>query len=449
MTSSSSSLSPALSMVHRSGGVRPVVVLLALTLAMAGVAGCAQAKPLAAPSAAGPANTGGLVLSTGFSDASQLGRPAPTGIRTTFGPVVDAAGQNLVGITRLAAGEQHSLALRRDGRVLSWGANDDGQLGNGSRAASAHPAYVRAPDGAPGQLTGIIDIAADSNTSVALRKDGTVVVWGRDNSGQRGNADITPDPLTPSVVLNPTGSGPLTGIRAVSVDGGSELALTDKGTVLGWGDNTYGQLGSSAPAVAKLPVAVTGAGRAPLTGVRAIAIGGQHSVALLGNGHVVAWGRNEVNQLGDGTSTGRNIPREVLIAPGKPLTGATEISSAEKHTLALLKNGTAVGWGRNNGGQLGDGTLKTRAYATQVRGRGKDPKLVGVQHVVAGEGYSVAVLTNGTIMTWGANGRGQLASGDRTDRSKPGLVTVENGVPPPSWVTAIGAGRRHLLIALR
>lgn len=447
MTASSSSLSPTLSAVLHSSGVRSAVALLAL--AVVGVAGCAQADPLAAPGTTGPSNTGGLVLSTGFSDASQLGRSAPTGIRTSFGPVVTSAGQNLVGVVRLAAGEQHSLALGHDGRVLAWGANDDGQLGNGSRGPSATPAYVRAPDGAPGQLTGVTDIAADSNTSVALRKDGTVVVWGRDNSGQRGNADITPDPLTPSVVLNPSGTGPLTGVRAISVDGGSELALTDQGTVLGWGDNTYGQLGSSAPAVAKLPVAITGAGRAPLTGVRAIAIGGQHSVALLGDGRVVAWGRNEVNQLGDGTTTGRNIPREVLVAPGKPLTGATEISSAEKHTLALLKDGTVVGWGRNNGGQLGDGTLKTRAFATQVRGRGKDPKLVGVQHVVAGEGYSVAVLTNGTIMTWGANGRGQLATGDRSDRSKPGPVTVENGVPPPSWVTAIGAGRRHLLIALR
>ncbi|QNE22023.1 chromosome condensation regulator RCC1 [Kribbella qitaiheensis] len=447
MTSSSSSPFPTAAILHRSGGVRSAVALLAL--AVVGMSGCAQAEPLAAPSAAGPANTGGLVLSTGFSDASQLGRSAPTGIRTSFGPVVDSAGQNLVGIVHLAAGEQHSLALRHDGRVLSWGANDDGQLGNGSRAATAQPAYVRAPDGAPGQLTGVTDIAADSNTSVALRKDGTVVVWGRDNSGQRGNADITPDPLTPSVVLNPTASGPLTGVRAISVDGGSELALTDQGTVLGWGDNTYGQLGSSAPAVAKLPVVVTGAGRAPLTGVRAVAIGGQHAVALLGNGHVVAWGRNEVNQLGDGTATARNFAREVLMAPGRPLTGAIEISTAEKHTLALLKDGTVVGWGRNNGGQLGDGTLKTRAYATQVRGRGKDPKLVGVQHVVAGEGYSVAVLTDGTMMTWGANGRGQLATSDRTDRSKPGPVTVENGVPPPSWVTAIGAGRRHLLIALR
>jgi alpha-tubulin suppressor-like RCC1 family protein len=428
---------------------RVAVAVLVLAAALTALTGCAKAQPLAAPSAPGPANTGGLVLSSGFSDASQLGRSAPTGIRTSFGPVLDSAGANLVGVVDLAAGEQHSLALSHDGRVLAWGANDDAQLGNGTRAPSSYPQFVRAPDGAPGQLSGVIDIAADSNTSVALRKDGTIVVWGRANSGQRGNADTTADPMTPSVVLNPGGTGPLTGVRAISVDGGSELALTDQGTVLGWGDNTFGQLGTSAPRVAKLPVLITGAGKAPLTGVRGIAIGGQHSVALLGNGHVVSWGRNEVNQLGDGTSTGRNVPQQVLIGPGRPLTDAIEISSAEKHTLALLKDGSVVGWGRNNGGQLGDGSLKTRAFATTVRGRATDPKLLGVQHIVAGEGYSVAVLQNGIIMTWGANGRGQLATGDRADRSKPGPVTVENGVPPPSWVTAVGAGRRHLLIALR
>ncbi|TWD83274.1 alpha-tubulin suppressor-like RCC1 family protein [Kribbella amoyensis] len=428
--------------------VRSCLGALGLVTAVA-LAGCAEAQPLAGPTAAGPVNTGGLVLSTGFSDAGQLGRSAPTGIRTGFGPVVDVNGTNLVGVVDLAAGEQHSLALLHDGRVLAWGANEDAQLGIGTRAPTEVPTLVRAPEGGPGTLTGVVEIAADSNTSVALRKDGTVVVWGRANSGQRGNAETSSDPLTPSIVLNPSGSAPLTGVRAISVDGGTELALTDQGTVLGWGDNTYGQLGTSAPLVAKLPVPITGKDRAPLTGVRAIAIGGQHSVALLGDGRVVAWGRNEVHQLGDGGRVDRSEPQEVLVSPGQPLSGATEISSAEKHTLALLKDGTVVAWGRNTGGQLGEGTMKSRSYATPVRGQGKDDKLQDVSHVIAGEGYSVAVMQNGAILTWGANGRGQLATGDRTDRRKPGPITVENGVPPPNWVTAVGAGRRHLLIALR
>jgi alpha-tubulin suppressor-like RCC1 family protein len=429
--------------------LRTTLAVLTLALTTAGLTSCAKAQPLAAPSAAGPATTGGLVLSTGFSDSGQLGRSAPTGIRTSFGPVLDKDGANLVNAVDLAAGEQHSLALLHDGRVVAWGANTDGQLGNGTRAASAVPVFVKAPNGTNGQLTGVTDLAADSNTSVALRKDGTVVVWGRANSGQRGTGASLTDPLIPSVVLNPEGTGPLTGVRAVSADGGSELALTVQGTVLGWGDNTYGQLGTSAPAVAKLPVPITGHGRAPLTGVRAVAIGGQHAAALLGDGRVLAWGRNEVSQLGDGTVEGRNVPSEVLIGPGKPLTGATDISSAEKHTLALLKDGSVVAWGRNTGGQLGDGSLKTRSYATPVRGLGKEPKLGGVSQIVAGEGYSVAVLQNGSVVTWGANGRGQLATGDRADRSRPSGVSVESGAPPPSWVTAVGAGRRHLLIALR
>ncbi|ONI69878.1 hypothetical protein BWI15_25530 [Kribbella sp. ALI-6-A] len=428
---------------------RPALAALALLTAAAGLSACAKAQPLAEPSAAGPTNTGGLVLSSGFSDAGQLGRSAPTGIRTSFGPVLDRGGAALVGVIALAAGEQHSLALLQDGRVLAWGANDDAQLGNGTRAPSVVPLPVRAPDGAPGLLTGVTDIAADSNTSVALRKDGTVVMWGRANSGQRGNADTTANPTTPSVVLNPTGTGPLTGIRAISADGGSELALTDQGTVLGWGNNEYGQLGPSAPKVATLPVLITGRDKAPLTGVRAVAIGGQHSVALLGDGRVLTWGRNDVKQLGDGTATNRSVPAEVLLAPGKPLTGATAVSSAEKHTLALLKDGSVVGWGLNNGGQLGNGTVTTQPFATPVRGDGDAAKLLAVQHIMAGESYSVAVLQNGGILTWGANGRGQLGSGDRRDRNRPGPVTVENGVPAPSWVTAVGVGRRHVLIALR
>lgn len=426
-----------------------VLCVLTMTLTVIGLTACAAAQPLAQPTAAGPVKTGGLVLSTGFSDVGQLGRSAPTGIRTSFGPVVGRDGASLVGVVDLAAGEEHSLALLNNGRVLAWGANGEGQLGNGTRAASLVPTLVKAPDGAPGELTEVTDIAADSSTSVAVRKDGTVVVWGRMTSGQRGNGRTITDPLLPSVVLKPDGTGPLTGIRAISADGGSELALTDQGTVLGWGDNTYGQLGTSAPPQATLPVVVTGRGNMPLTGVRAVAIGGQHSAALLGDGRVLAWGRNDVSQLGDGTTKDRSQPREVLMESGRPLTGVTEISSAEKHTLALLKDGSVMSWGRNTGGQLGDGTRKIRTLATSVLGPGQQPKLRAVSHIFAAESYSVAVLQNGTVVTWGANGRGQLATGDRVDRTRPSTVQVETGVPPPSWVTAVGVGRRHLLLALR
>jgi alpha-tubulin suppressor-like RCC1 family protein len=117
--------------------------------------------------------------------------------------------------------------------------------------------------------------------------------------------------------------------------------------------------------------------------------------------------------------------------------------------LALLNDGSVVSWGRNNGGQLGDGSREIRALATPVLGPGSQPKLRAVSHIIAAESYSVAVLQNGTIVTWGANGRGQLATGDRKDRARPSVVQVETGVPPPSWVTAVGVGRRHLLIALR
>jgi alpha-tubulin suppressor-like RCC1 family protein len=394
-------------------------------------------------------NTRGLVLSSGLSDAGQLGRPAPTSIKTAFGAVTLGSGA-LVGAVGLAGGDRHSLAVLSDGRVFAWGANEDGQLGDGTRNFSSVPVPVRAPDGGPGYLTGVVEVAANSNVSLARRHDGTVVAWGREDRGQRGNAGTSADPLLPSVVLDSTGAKPLSGVKAMAADGGTELALTVDGKLYGWGDNGYGQIGSTAGKRADLPVLVTDPSGKPLSGLRAIALGGQHAVAVLDDGQVLAWGRNDSNQLGNGERADRSEPSFVLAPNGKqPLTGVTAVSAAEKHTLALLSDGTVVAWGRNSDGQLGDRTTNARSLPVVVHGVGAQPKLQGVREVAAGESYSVALLGDGTLVSWGANGRGQLASGDRTHRRSPGSVTIEPGLPAPPRAATIGAGRRHLLVALR
>ncbi len=432
------------------------VALVTGAALITGLAGCTAGPDPPAPPAAATQNTRGLVLSSGFSDAGQLGRPAPTSIKTAFGPVSGTSGMtgrtaagSLIGAARLAGGDRHSLAVLYDGRVYAWGANEDGQLGDGTRNFSTVPVPVRAPDGQPGVLTKVADVAANSNVSLALRQDGTVVAWGRQDRGQRGNAGTSADPLLPSVVLDPTGAQPLRDVKAIAADGGTELVLTVDGRLYGWGDNTYGQIGSRAGRKAALPVLVTDATGAPISRVRAIALGGQHAVAVLDDGRVLAWGRNDTHQLGNGTRTGHSAPTFVLGPDGKhPLTGVTAVSAAEKHTLGLLSDGTVVAWGRNTDGQLGDGTTRRRAFPVRVHGLGDRPRLTSVREVVAGESYSVALLGNGTIVSWGANGRGQLASGDRIDRWLPGAVTLETDLPARPRVTAIGAGRRHLLIAL-
>ena len=154
-----------------------------------------------------------------------------------------------------------------------------------------------------------------------------------------------------------------------------------------------------------IPVQVRG-----LTGITAISAGFvSHAVALKNDGTVWAWGSNGYGQLGDGTTTGRNIPVQV-----SDLTGVTAISAGDSHTVALKNDGTVWAWGLNNYCQLGDGTNTNRNTPVQVIGLRTD----GIA-ISAGGLHTVALKNNGTVWAWGLNYSGQLGDGTTTDSYTP------------------------------
>jgi alpha-tubulin suppressor-like RCC1 family protein len=230
---------------------------------------------------------------------------------------------SLTGVRAIAAGRDHSLALRSDGTVMAWGSNSSGQ---GS---------------VPASLSGVVAIAAGAAHSVALKGDGTVVAWG---SGFYGQSSV------------PAGLGEVT---AICAGDHCTLALRSDGTVVGWGRNDYGQI--SMPAGLADVVAISAGGShglalksdgtvvgwgsnlhgeanvpAGLSGVKRIAAGGGlHSLALRHDGSVVAWGRNDEGQA--------TVP--------VGLTGIKEIAAGLYHSLALTLDREVVAWGRNNEGQ--------------------------------------------------------------------------------------------------
>lgn len=381
-----------------------------------------------------------MLWSTGLDGDGQLGRESRAA-DVAFGSVRLPSGPAVVAV---AAGGRHSLAVRKDGTVLSWGADDAGQLGR--TGSGRTPAPVAAPDGASGVLDAVVAVAADTDFSMALRADGTVVTWGKGDAGQRGVGTTQPF-AGPTVVRGPDGQGPLTGVVEIAADGRTELALLKDGTVMAWGANRYGMLGDGTTADRSLPVPVTAiTGNGPLRGVRHIAVGGQHGAALLGTGEVLTWGRNDAGQLGDGTTIDRSLPGGVRGPDGEQtLTGVVAISAAEKHMFALRSDGTVVAWGNNTGGQLGDGTTEPRSMPVSVVDSGTGSALRGVRQVAAGEAYGVAVLEDGTVRTWGANGSGQLGAGDRVPRRRPGPVIAAGGARVEK-VAAVAAGERHLIL---
>jgi alpha-tubulin suppressor-like RCC1 family protein len=227
----------------------------------------------------------GTVWTWGKNTEGQLGDPVVVAQRATPGPV-----PMLSQVTAVAAGGRHTVALRMDGSVWTWGANAEGQLGDGTTTDRPTPAIVP-----PVNATAV---AAGAAHTLAVSAAGAVWAWGDNSFGQLGDGTNAGSPM-PVVVPG------LTAI-ALAAGRGHSVALQGGGTVVTWGDNTEGQLGDGTKLPRSAPGPVPG-----LTGVVAVAAGADHSVALKSDGTVWAWGRNDVGQLGDGTTLTRTSPVQV------------------------------------------------------------------------------------------------------------------------------------------
>jgi alpha-tubulin suppressor-like RCC1 family protein len=197
------------------------------------------------------------------------------------------------------------------------------------------------------------------------------------------------------------------------------LAVDENGAVWAWGDNTYGQIGNGNSGVIEpLPVAVGG-----LQNIVAVAGGSRFSLALDRDGHVYAWGKNDAGQLGDGTTEDHLTPG---IVPGLPPIVA--IAGGDLHCLALAVNGDLWAWGANWAGQLSDAVPSDSLVPIRVSAIG------ATAAVGAAWAHSLAVSQNGDVWAWGRNSSGQLGDGTTSDHRQPLRVP---GLPP---VVAIAAG---------
>lgn len=322
------------------------------------------------------------------------------GNRSTLGSGTPVRASRLTNVRKVAAGASHSLAVTADGTVWAWGSNSSGQLGNGTTTNATFP--VQVPN-----LAGVTSVAAGptGTHSLALTSSGVVWAWGSNSTGELGNG-TTADSLVPVQV-----SG-LTGVVAIAAGDQHSLALKSDGSVWGWGYNFYGQVGvpafqcqngtcSTSPRLT--PVQVQGLG-----GVSAIAAGSLHSLAVKSDGTAWAWGRNDEGELGDGTTSSSSSPRRVA-----DLTTVSRIAGGGYHSLALKSDGTAWAWGYNAQGQLGTGTTGTSLRPARVSG------LPAVVYLAGGRNHSLAARDDGTVWGWGANGYGQLGNGGGLDSSSP------------------------------
>jgi alpha-tubulin suppressor-like RCC1 family protein len=281
----------------------------------------------------------GSVQCWGSNAAGQLGDgSASTLTRATPAPV-----PGLTAVAALAAGPQHTCAVRGDGTVRCWGANANYQLGTGDARNRDTPTAVTG-------LTGsFVAVTAGTEHTCALRADGAVWCWGSNAMGQLGDG-----PATRTAPLQVPG---LTA-TAVSAGGQNTCALLADGSVRCWGANRYGQVGDGSSTNRNAPVAVRTA--APAVELR---VGATFACARLMTGVVQCWGYNGYGAVGDGTNNNRATPTNVV-----GVTGATELSGGGGgHTCARIAAGVRC-WGYNTNGQCGDGGTTFRMTPVAVPG---------------------------------------------------------------------------------
>ena len=405
--------------------------------------------PMAFGEVAASAAGTGTVVAWGLNYDGELGNG------TTTKSDVPVAVSGLSGVTAVSAGEEDSLALLSNGTVMAWGDNQQGELGIGTTTDSDVPVAVCAEAATPpcsegkgNVLKEVTAISANGSHGLALLKDGTVVAWGTDGYGELGDGDTTNSDVPVAVSL------PL-GVRATAVSAGVEYSMalvenetTKEKTVMTWGDNQHGQLGDGTMTNSDVPVAVSG-----LSGVTAISAGGSHGLALLESGTVMSWGENYEGQLGNATDAESDVPEAVCVVGGtapcaQHLSGVTGVAAGLFHSLALLENGTVMAWGENSHGELGDATVSGPEKCffgpcseTPVAVSG----LSGVTTLSAGNAHSLALLEDETVMAWGdAPGDGSESPSD-----VPVAVCAVGETAPCArhlgGVSAVSAGASHSL----
>ena len=348
-------------------------------------------------------------------------------------------------IKMIAGGADHTLLLKNDGTVWAWGTNGNGQLGDGTNADKNIPVQVKGTGGAE-FLTGVTAIDAGNSHSLALKSDGTVWAWGSGGNGQTGDGTNT-DRNIPVQVKGTGGSGHLANVKEIAAGGYHSVALKNDGTVWIWGRNAEGQLGDGTETNRNTPVQVKSAdGSDHIAGVKDIAAGQYHTLALTNDGEVWAWGYNTSGQLGDGTNTNKNMPVQVKgTGSEEHLTDVKEIAAGRDFSLVLKNGGTVWTWGKNNYGQLGDGTNADKNIPVQVKGAGSEEHLTDVKAIDAGGYHSVALKNGGTVWTWGSSSNGQLGDGTNTNKNIPVQVKGTGGAGSLTDVKGIAAGNNHSL----
>ena len=333
------------------------------------------------------------LLTWGSNDMFQLGyghynrRFIPTEIMTD--------------VTAVSAGSGHSMAIRADGSLWVWGLNLSGVFGDGTRTSSRTPIKV---------MEDVIAISAGSSYSAVIRSDGSLWAWGSNHQGQLGDG-TTEQSLYPVKVMND--------VYYISTGNRHTLSIRNDGSLWAWGCNTYGQLGNGTTVDSHIPIKI-------MEDVISVSAGNFHSMAISADGSLWAWGRNSYGEIGDGTVSVRGFLGRYIYEdndhhlPIKIMSDVIAVSAGARHTMAIQSDGSLWAWGCNLHGALGDGTASVREHGRNfIEDNTRRLPIKVMDDVIAvssggwghfGDGYTIAIRSDGSLWAWGDNSSGQLSN---------------------------------------
>ncbi|MDI9308751.1 MAG: T9SS type A sorting domain-containing protein [Limnohabitans sp.] len=303
----------------------------------------------------------------------------------------------------ISAGGSHTIAIRNGGTLWTWGRNNFGQLGSSGVPSSQSNIPIQV-----GISSDWSKISAGSSHALAIKTNGTLWAWGRNNYGQLGN-NSTVDSNIPIQI------GVDTDWAYISAGDNYCLALKNNGTLWAWGDNANGQLGNGNSGSGNMVLVPTQIGSIVW---QTISAGTDHSLGIQPDGSLWAWGRNNNGKLGNSSTVDSYTPTQIGTS-----TSWKEVAASQAHSVGKMTDDSVWTWGDNTSGQLGNGSSGTTAYKTtpqNISYASNSTKIAkGYQHTVVRK-------NNGKLYSWGGNVSGQLGDGSNTQKTTPVLVNNDS-----------------------
>ena len=291
---------------------------------------------------------------------------------------------------QISAGGYHCIAQDEEGKLWVWGDNEYGQLGTGTTIKQLQPTKI--------ELDIKFKEISSSNYchSLAIDEEENLWAWGNNECGQLGDGTMI-NKTSPIKIKTETK------FIKISVGRYFSLAIDEEGHLWAWGLNNYGQLGDGTTDYRTRPVKIKSE-----TKFKRILAGDYHSLAIDAEGNLWAWGENNYGQLGDGTKINKKVPVQV-----KTNIKYKEIAAGDGTNLAIDEEGYLWAWGYNSSGELGDGTTENKISPIKIKPETK------FKQISRGYGHSLAIDEEGSLWAWGYNGSGALGDGTTENKKIP------------------------------